>query len=385
MQLIPEELLQKSDKVLFIAHLAIGDFTYLQTYFQAFAKKYPHIKIDLWVDEVRRTRCFWKWNSLKKYSLYDWLDACPFFNKIYRETYSYSKLNASIESAKKENYPIVISISTLRANEYAKLAREICKTGFVFGISKKTTIFQQIKKRSYKKLDATILYESPFADESVKHITDVYAKWFNKICGLEVARQDRAPFVNIPQKWKSYAQLRFLKWGLYKRQKGFKKVFFINPFAKDTKRCWPIPKISELLLNLKQNDEWNDVTFILNVTPDEYKRVNRYFQKHPVNNLIIFSANINFFQLPAIISLCDLVISVETAVIHLASALNIPTLALMRQKNPEWGPWRQENCALVLCKNRRDWIKKIEVADVIAAAKDYCSKIFNAVIKNDGI
>ena len=36
--LIPSDLLRKSDKILFIAHLALGDYTYLQNCFQAFAR-----------------------------------------------------------------------------------------------------------------------------------------------------------------------------------------------------------------------------------------------------------------------------------------------------------------------------------------------------------
>ena len=53
--LVPQELLQKSDKILFIAHLALGDFTYMQNCFRAFSEAYPHIKIHIWVDELRRT------------------------------------------------------------------------------------------------------------------------------------------------------------------------------------------------------------------------------------------------------------------------------------------------------------------------------------------
>jgi hypothetical protein len=87
-QLIPEELLQRSRKILFISHLAIGDFAYLQNYFLAFSRKYSHLKVDLWVDEVRRTWLFWRWPHLRKYALYDWVEQCPCFNKIYRRTYS---------------------------------------------------------------------------------------------------------------------------------------------------------------------------------------------------------------------------------------------------------------------------------------------------------
>jgi len=40
--LIPSDLLKKSDKILFIAHLALGDYTYLQNCFEAFARAYWH-------------------------------------------------------------------------------------------------------------------------------------------------------------------------------------------------------------------------------------------------------------------------------------------------------------------------------------------------------
>src|SRR5437016_13322405 len=86
--LIPAELLNKSDKILFIAHLALGDFTYLQNCFRAFAAAYPHIKVHLWVDEVRRTSDSTQWTHLRKYSLYDWTANCPFFDKTYHATYS---------------------------------------------------------------------------------------------------------------------------------------------------------------------------------------------------------------------------------------------------------------------------------------------------------
>jgi ADP-heptose:LPS heptosyltransferase len=50
-------------------------------------------------------------------------------------------------------------------------------------------------------------------------------------------------------------------------------------------------------------------------------------EKYPV-----FLSAENFFQLPAMLSWCDLIISVETAVMHLANAVHVPVIALMRQK-----------------------------------------------------
>ena len=51
--LVPAELLQDSDRILFIAHLALGDFAYLQSGLRAFSEAYPHLKIHVWVDETR--------------------------------------------------------------------------------------------------------------------------------------------------------------------------------------------------------------------------------------------------------------------------------------------------------------------------------------------
>ena len=86
--LVDRALLARADRILFIAHLALGDYTYLQSCFAAFARAFPHLKIDLWVDERRRTRNAADWPHLKKYALYDWLAECPYFNKVYDQTYS---------------------------------------------------------------------------------------------------------------------------------------------------------------------------------------------------------------------------------------------------------------------------------------------------------
>jgi hypothetical protein len=134
--LIPSDLLKKSDKILFIAHLALGDYTYLQNCFQAFARAFPHLKIHLWVDEVRRTSDSTQWPHLKKNVLYDWLAACEFIDKVYDQNYSPELFQASIKEAQDEHYPIVVSLGTLRPHFYADLAREISPDGFVAGLKK---------------------------------------------------------------------------------------------------------------------------------------------------------------------------------------------------------------------------------------------------------
>lgn len=364
LQLVPRELLEKSNKILFVTHLAIGDYVYMQTFFKAFAAQYPHIKIDLWVDEGRRTLCFWRWGWLKRYSLYDWLFASPFFNKIYDQTCTHVGRVRSIKQAKKEQYSVVISLGYVRPHQFACLAREISPKGFVAGIKPDVKKYHVLQKRAYKKLNVTI----PAKINDIKHITDLYAYWFSQLFNVPLSGDQCAPYVDIPKEWVIYAKLRFLKYNIDKKQKNFGKVFFLNAFAKNKKRDWPLENFAEIISVIKKGDEWRDISFIVNASPEQYEIVKNFFKKAGFNDVFVFCATENFFQLPAIISCCDLVVSVETSIIHLASALGIPVIALMRQKNPEWAPFDIQNSFIVTTEKRSQSISAIEwqkVYDII--------------------
>lgn len=110
------------------------------------------------------------------------------------------------------------------------------------------------------------------------------------------------------------------------------------------------------------------------------ERARKLFALHALADVHLFSAEENFFQLPAILSRCDLIVSVETAVMHLANAVHVPVIALMRQKNPEWAPIDQANSVVITVQNRNDWVDRITVDDVVAVlAKANFSKAGPAV------
>jgi len=365
--LIPAELLKKSDKILFIAHLALGDFTYLQNFFQAFARAYPHLKIHLWVDEVRRTSDEAQWGHLKKYALYDWVEACPCFAKIYRKTYSPALYQESISAAQQEHYPIVVSLATLRPHLYASLARSISPDGLVIGMHARVKFFQPHHHLAYRKLDAVI---PAFTAEPRQqpHITDVYAHWFEQLAGLHLSAAERFPFVTIPPAWHQYAREQMISWavaGLPPRTSG--KLVLINPYAKTKKRCWTLEQVAELILALQQRPQWHDSTFIVNAVPQELAHARTVLSARQLSRTELFSAQENFFQLPAVLAQCDLIISVETAVMHLANAVHVPVIALMRQKNPEWVPFDHANSTVITAAHRRDWVKAVTVEQVLKA------------------
>jgi ADP-heptose:LPS heptosyltransferase len=50
---------------------------------------------------------------------------------------------------------------------------------------------------------------------------------------------------------------------------------------------------------------------------------------------------------------------------HLANAVHVPVIALMRQKNPEWVPIDSANSTVIKTAQRRDWVKEITVDKVM--------------------
>lgn len=360
MSLIPEPTLAKANKLLFITHLAIGDFTYLQNFFKTFAQTYPHIQVDLWIDEVRCTDDPKQWPFLKKYSLYDWAEQCSFFTKVYRRTYSPQLRQESIREAQREKYPIVVSLATLRPHMYANLAREIGPEALVIGIKNRTRWFAPWDNSAYAKLDASF---APFyKPKNGHHITDVYADWFYQLCGLQVTEQQRFPFVDIPAKWKDYAQHQLQEWNADDQQ-----VVFINAYAKTKKRCWSLANVAELIINMRKQPAWRNTHFVVNAVPQEMDNAKSVLANYQLSDTHLFSAEENFFQLPALLQRCQLIISVETAVMHLANAVQVPVIALMRQKNPEWVPIDKQTSTVITTKRRRDWVDAISVDQISKA------------------
>ncbi|MCF7799967.1 hypothetical protein K9L05_02895 [Candidatus Babeliales bacterium] len=357
-QEIPEDLLKNSSKILFLSHLAIGDFVYLQNYFKSFAIKYPNLKIDLLVDEGRGKSLLTRWSSKKSnYVLYDWLNSCKFFNKIYNKTSSWWDFKKTLLELKNNNYEIIVLISNLRQRKFIKLAHKICPKNFLIAGFKSGKQF----------------FEN---QENTLHINNQNAKFFEKILNTKTNNQERIPFIDIPKDWILYGKLKFLHWGIrLDKQNLYQKNIFINFTAKNKKRCWTFEKVIELIGYFKRDDSFYNTNFIINVMPEQYKDFEKFLKNYSLQKIFLFTATKNFFQIPAVIKYCDLVISVETSIIHLAAALNIPVVALMRKKNPEWEPIDVKNC-IVNVDRRTDWIKTINAQHVFSITKNFIIENF---------
>lgn len=369
-QIVSAELLQRTDKILFIAHLALGDFTYLQNCFRAFALAYPHIKIHLWVDELRRTNDSSQWPQLQKYVVYDWVTACPMFDKVYTSTYSPATLAASVSAAQAENYPVVVSLAVLHRHRYANLARSISPHGFVVGQKKHVRWFDIYKRLIYRKLDAFIpAYQISAAQRAgsaaVAHISSIYADWFGQLFGIHLQDQERLPYVELPEQWLAQADQQRHDWGFDQQE----KTVFLNGFSKAHHRSWSLPRIFALAAAIKVQPGWQQANILINVIPESLDEARALFSQAALDHVELFSAEENFFQLPAMLSRCDLIISVETAVMHLANAVQVPVIALMRQTSPEWAPINLAITTIIKTDTHKAWVEQISIDQVLAALK----------------
>lgn len=363
-QLVPADLLARAGKVLFITHFAIGDFAYMQGCFAALKRAYPHLEVHIWVDERRRTSDSAKWPFLKKYAVYDWLAASPHVDKAYTETYSPASYAQSVAAARKEDYPVVVTLTNLDSHQYAALARKIGKDAFIVGLRKTSTRpFNLLRRLGYRNLDAALpLHKSLAYSDAGAHISDLYADWFARAFGITVAPADRFPTVDIPEEWRRHARARFAAWGF--DGPGAKTVF-VNAFSKCRDRCWPFERALELIAALRAHPGWRDTQFIVNVVPEELARAQELHRAAALPGTVLFSAQENFFQLPAILSLCNRIVTVETVIMHLANAVNVPVVALMRQTTPEWAPIDRANSTIIWTGAFEDWIDRIGVAEVL--------------------
>jgi ADP-heptose:LPS heptosyltransferase len=364
--LVPPELLAGASRILFVTHLAIGDFTYLQAGLHAFARAFPRVRIHLWVDERRRTADPAAWPHLRKYALYDWLAACPWIDKVYDSTYSPEAFERSVDEARALDYPVVTSFAVVDCHRYARLARRISPRGFVIGITKPAERVLHMPSRwsGYRKLDARLPMYTP-ADCARQHISDIYAGWFARCFGVEVPLAARLPRLDLPGRWVRAAHAQFAHWGFAVGR----PVVFVNAYSKSPDRTWPLEHVASLARALRTRAAWVDAGIVVNVVPEALDDARRMFERRAdplLAHVRLFSADEHFFQLPAVMRLCALVISVETAVMHLANAVGVPVVALMRRNHPEWAPLDRAHSTVLMVPDMDDWVTRLGVDDVLA-------------------
>ena len=144
------------------------------------------------------------------------------------------------------------------------------------------------------------------------------------------------------------------------------RTLFINHLSTTNKRDYQWAQVKELLIKLSNLN--NNLSFIINSPPAQLesieKRINddKQLSKLPIKT---FSATGHFYELPAMIKCCDYVISVETAIMHLASSVNTPQIALIRESAMHWRPLGKGK--VLIGKGRVDMIQPNQIFEAFKA------------------
>ena len=346
-----------------MTHLAIGDFTFQGVYLQALKHKYPHLNIDIWIDDCRESSK--DWHKGRNNALGQWLESVEFIDNVYPIALNNSERTKLIESAKQRNYDLIVFIATQRSELYAKYAREISQKAVIVG-SKSKRLSNWFKKVLYfRKLDGYFDLDR-LEKGSNSHISQIYRRRFEKCFGHLPLPDDSTGVmpISLSESLLTQANQKLQSW-LGNKTKDHPPFVFINHLSTTPKRDYSWEKLISVIVRL--NQQFPELNFVLNVPPNAYAKVQNELQAEERLSKIsvfLFTAEEHFLQLPALIQACDYVISVETATMHLSAALNKKLIALMREKSKHWNPTLAET---ILYGDRH--VNDIPVTDVVKAFK----------------
>jgi heptosyltransferase III len=280
---IPKELLEKSDKILIICYLAIGDFTYLQTCFKKLHEQYPNLKIDLWADEYRGRSRLLRWKNKKNDILYEWVKSTPYFHKFYSNIGAWWNFNKFVKALKQENYPVVVSLfCSNRQGNIAKYARMISPNAYFVGMSdaiSEKLVLPNFGKHYLNNFDRFFLSTKQYSP--TLPIMDYCANSFEYLFGFKIKKEERKTFIEIPEAWQTWARDQIKS---YKAQPE-SKVVLINIFAKMAKRCWTPQKAIDLIKQLSIEPGFENCVYLINSMPQNYQKLEALFKKHFNSNV----------------------------------------------------------------------------------------------------
>ncbi|WP_144211675.1 glycosyltransferase family 9 protein [Shewanella donghaensis] len=362
MSLISAEQFANCKRMLFVSPVALGDFLYLKTFLIALKNKYPHIELDIWLDDNRRNTDSWRLSRSK--ILQQWMAAEPAFGLTYGCTDSDSAVQDNIKQAKLRNYDLIFCHSVSKSKQYSKIARAISSNAFIVSSLPKVKYWGLLDSLQFKHSDARFRI-NPNELPSNHHITDRYANIFEKVTGLVVAKNELMPSMVIPQSMQPITDAWIKNRFNDESRQG--PLIFLNHLSTNTKKDWDIEQLFDLILRISATAL--DNRFIINVTRESFDEVSLATEKFTANNslqIAVFTVEDHFFELPSLIAKSDFVITVDTAILHFAFAAKRPLISMMRSKKPYWAPPASKQSHVLYATEGKGYVSDISVDKVYA-------------------
>ncbi|MFA5286982.1 MAG: lipopolysaccharide heptosyltransferase II [Candidatus Omnitrophota bacterium] len=153
----------------------------------------------------------------------------------------------------------------------------------------------------------------------------------------------------------------------------------ISAGARSHTKRWPKEKFAELASKLKE--EFGVKVVLVGAKEDE--AVNKYINENLKGSCLDLSAKTNLRELASLLKKASLVVSNDSATMHMASYLDIPVVAIFGiTDDSKYGPWSKKSivvkkeincrpCKKAQCKlGTLDCLRLIKVEDVLRAARE---------------
>ena len=300
----------------------IGDMIVNSLMFREIKKVYPDIKIGV----------------VARGAAIDIIRDNPNVDKIYEYYKDRKKIKDLALKIKKEKYDLLIDFSEmLRVNQMMLI--NLCGARFNIGLDRK----------EWKLFDLSIESDKDF--KWTEHITDRYLAYLVKL-GLKRENIDISYDIYL-KKEKKYENF-------FNKIKESKKLI-LNPYGASKHKSFSIETLEKIINYLKDKN----IAIILVYFEDKYKELEFFEKKY--SNVYIPENIDNILDTTLLIKKSDYVVSPDTSIVHIASALNKKILTVYPPKGGKYGVdhlvWapKSEYNKVIFCKDKTGTYDEIDI------------------------
>jgi len=300
----------------------IGDMVVNSLMFREIKKVYPNIKIGV----------------VARGAAIDIIKDNPNVDKIYEYHKDRKKIKDLALMIKEEKYDLLIDFSEmLRVNQMMLI--NLCRARFNMGLDRK----------EWKLFDLSI--ESGKDFKWTEHITNRYLAYLVRL-GLKRENIDISYDIYLKEE-KKYKDF-------FNKIKESKKLI-LNPYGASKHKSFSVETLEKIINYLQDKD----IAIILVYFGDKYKELE--FLEKKYSNVYIPKNIVSILDTTLLISASNYVVSPDTSIVHIASALNKKILTVYPPKGGKYGVdhlvWapKSEYNKVIFCKDKTGTYDEIDI------------------------
>lgn len=259
---------------------------------------------------------------------------------------------AEIARAQSQQYDLVVGCTFHRTTKTAIQARRASRHGY-------TVYMMRGKPNNRVYLFSKIVFRDGVIDMPM--VLQLQYMLEHSL-GISFEQDERMPEIHIPAEVQARINKRV---DTLLNSTGSKRLVVINTEAATPYREWGLNNTSEFARKLIEAHPELQIALIC--SPAQVETLKTYFAQRSLPAQIQFFPTASIFEVAALLARSELLVSPDTATIHVANALRKPIIGFY-VKNTEWKPF--EVPSYVFIAKQEIPIESIPVGDVLTAAMD---------------